>query len=416
MSRTRKHGLPELLAPAGDRERLLAALQYGADAVYLAGQQFGMRSAPDNFDADGIREAVELCHGQGVQVHVTCNTLPHERELAALPKWLSLLDSIGVDAIIAADIGVMAMVKRHAPRCALHVSTQCGVVNSAAATELYERGASRVVLARELSLSEISAIRAHTPRELELECFVHGAMCVSVSGRCLLSNYFTGRDANHGDCTQPCRWKYGLIELSRPDRMLTIGQEPEGSYILNANDLCMLEHIAALTQAGVASFKIEGRAKAAYYVAVTCNAYRAALDGYAASGFAADYRPAPWMREELDRVSHRPYGTGFYFGMPAQETRLGGYVRDWEVVAVVEGWEDGKLYLSQRNRFFAGETASVLTPGEEPFSLTLSPLFDPDGQPLSVCPHPTMRLWMPCDRPLVKGSLLRCKRCEEDVR
>ena len=405
--------VPELLAPAGDRERLEAALHYGADAVYLAGERFGMRSAPDNFTADGIREAIDLCHKNHVQVHITCNVLPRCEELDALPEWLALLDDAGADAIIAADIGVMALVKRHAPHCALHVSTQFGVVNHLTATQLYEQGAARVVLARELSLPEIRQIRARTPRELELECFVHGAMCVSVSGRCLLSNYFTGRDANHGDCTQPCRWKYGLVEQNRPDRVLTIGEEEGGSYILNANDLCMLEHIAELAEAGVSSFKIEVRAKAAYYVAVTTNAYRAALDGYAASGFDPAYRPAAWMRAELDRVSHRPYGTGFYFGMPSQETVVGGYVRDWEVVAVVEGWEDGRLYLSQRNRFFAGETASVLTPGERPFDLTLSPLFDSEDQPLSVCPHPTMRLWMPCVRPLAKGSLLRCKRTEE---
>ena len=402
--------LPELLAPAGDHERLLAALQYGADAVYLAGQQFGMRSAPDNFDADGLREAVALCRQQGVKLYVTCNILPRNEELTALPAWLELLDELRVDGIIAADLGVIGMIKRYAPHCALHISTQFGVVNYATACALYDMGASRVVLARELSLEDIRTIRDKTPAALELECFVHGAMCVSVSGRCLLSNYFTTRDANHGDCTQPCRWKYGLVEQSRPDRVLTIGENESGSYILNANDMCMIEYIPALYEAGVGSFKIEGRAKAAYYTAVTVNAYRAALDGFAASDFSPSYRPADWMVEELHRVSHRPYGTGFYFGTPAQEVNVGGYVRDWEVVAVVEDWQDGKLYLSQRNRFFSGETASVLMPNCEPFDLPLAPLYDEDGQELTVCPHPTMCLWMPCDRPLVKGALLRCKR------
>lgn len=413
--RKRRTGLPELLAPAGDRERLEAALLYGADAVYLAGTRFGMRSAPDNFTADGLREAVALCHAQGVAVHVACNTLPRGAELETLPEWLTLVDESGADAIIAADLGVMALCRRYAPHCALHASTQCGVVNHAAAQALYDLGAARVVLARELSLSEIARLRALTPPELELECFVHGAMCVSVSGRCLLSNYLAGRDANHGDCTQPCRWRYALVEENRPDRPLPIGEGEDGSYILNAEDLCMISHVAALAQAGVTSFKIEGRAKAAYYVAAVTHAYRAALDGYADSGFSPDYRPPLWVPEAVNRVSHRPYSTGFYFGTPGQETAKGGYIRDWEVVAAVEDWRDGRLYLSQRNRFFAGETASVLSPFEEPFDLVLSPLFDENGQPLTVCPHPTMRLWMPCARPVAKGSYLRCRRAGEET-
>ena len=256
--RQKRIGLPELLAPAGDRERLEAALLYGADAVYLAGTRFGMRSAPDNFTADGLKDAIALCHAEGVAVHVACNTLPRDEELETLPEWLTLVDEAGADAIIAADLGVMALCRRYAPHCALHASTQCGVVNHAAAQALYDLGASRVVLARELSLEAIAKLRVLAPRELELECFVHGAMCVSVSGRCLLSNYLAGRDANHGDCTQPCRWKYALVEEHRPDLPLPIGEGEDGSYILNAEDLCLIDHVARLAQAGVSSFNIEG--------------------------------------------------------------------------------------------------------------------------------------------------------------
>lgn len=401
---------PELLSPAGDRERLNAALQYGADAVYLAGPAFGMRAAPANFTQEELRQAVQDAHRQGVRVYVTCNIMPRNEELRQLPAYLEEWQDMGVDALIVADLGVMGLAQRHAPHCDLHVSTQFGVVNSATASRLYDLGASRAVLARELSLEEIREIRRDAPAGLELEAFVHGAMCMSYSGRCLLSAYLNGRDANHGDCTQPCRWGYQVIEPHRPDRPFAVAEDETGTYLFNAHDLCMIDHLPALAQAGISSLKIEGRAKAAYYVAVTANAYRMALDGWEAAGWDPSYRPADWITRELDMVSHRPYGTGFYFGQPCQDTRSGGYIREYEVVAVAREWSQGIQHLEQRNRFFAGEVLSVLQPGKTPLTITASPLLDGEGHPIEAAPHPTMPLQIPLAEPLVPGSLLR-HRC-----
>lgn len=401
---------PELLAPAGDRERLDAALQYGADAVYLAGPSFGLRSAPANFSQEELRLAVADAHRQGVRVYVTCNILPRNEDTRRLPPFLEEWQGMGVDALIVADLGVMALAQRYAPRCALHVSTQFGVVNSATASRLYDLGASRAVLARELSVEEIAEIRRQSPAGLELEAFVHGAMCMSYSGRCMLSAYLNGRDGNRGDCTQPCRWSYQLVEPHRPDRPFTVDEDEQGTYLFNAHDLCMIEHLPDLARAGVSSFKIEGRAKAAYYVAVVTNAYRMAIDGWEAAGYTPGWRPQDWIVQEVNMVSHRPYGTGFYYGQPCQDTRSGGYIRDWEVAAVAGKWEKGIQHLSQRNRFFAGEELSVLQPGKPPFSLVASPLLDGEGNPIESAPHPTMALQIPLAQPLVPGSLLR-RRC-----
>lgn len=401
--------LPELLSPAGDPVRLAAALQYGADAVYLAGKRFGMRSAPDNFDYDQLKQAVISAHEAGVSVYVTCNALLHGDEIEALPEYLTYLDQIGVDALIVADLGVMSLAKRYAPHCALHMSTQTGIVNQETARVFYEMGASRVVLARELSLNEIRAIRQKTPPELELECFVHGAMCMSFSGRCLLSAYLNGRDANRGDCTQPCRWRYELTEQSRRDLPFFGEETPEGTYLFNANDLCMIEHIAALTEAGISSFKIEGRAKTAYYTAVTTNAYRLALDAYRASGFDPSFVPEPWLIREVDTISHRPYGTGFYFGQPAQETKVGGYIRRYGVAAVVDRYEDGKLWLFERNRFFDGDILELLEPGKQPQILSLHGVYNEEDQPLSVVAQAEQHVWIPFDRPVLPGCFLRKK-------
>lgn len=401
--------LPEILAPAGDRERLEAALLYGADAVYLAGTRFGMRRAPANFTEDQLREAVAACHAAGKRVYVTCNVLPRNDEMAVLPAYLELLDDIGTDAIIAADPGVMALAKRHAPHCALHVSTQLGVVNYVTAQTLYDQGASRVVLARELSLDEIAEIRAKTSSELELEAFVHGAMCMAYSGRCLLSTYLTGRDGNHGDCAQPCRWGYHLVEPTRPNHPMTIVEEEGETHILNAYDMCMLEHIPALHRAGIGSFKIEGRAKAAFYVAGITNAYRQAMDDYAAQGCPADYTLPAWLTEEPTKVSHRPYGTGFYFGQPEQNTVTNSYIRNYQATAVVTGYEDGELVLSQRNRFFVGDTLEVMIPHSPLFPLTVTALYDEEHQPIESAPHPTMTVRIPYDRPLPLGTYLRRK-------
>lgn len=398
---------PEVLSPAGDSERLEAALLYGADAVYLSGTRFGMRRAPANFTEDELRSAVAACHRAGKRMYVTCNILPRNEEMDMLPAYLELLDDIGTDAIIAADPGVMALAKRYAPHCELHVSTQLGVVNYVTAQALYDMGAARVVLARELSIDEVADIRAKTPRELELEAFVHGAMCMAYSGRCLLSTYLTGRDGNHGDCAQPCRWGYYMVEPTRPEQPITVVEEMGETHLLNAYDLCMLEHIPALCRAGVSSFKIEGRAKAAFYVAGITNAYRQAVDGYFAAGCPDDYVQPAWLREEPSKVSHRPYGTGFYFGQPQQNITTNSYIRDYQATAVVEGYENGQLILTQRNRFFAGDTLEVLMPGEPMFALTVTALYNEEGEAIDCAPHPMMTVRIPYDRALPRGCYLR---------
>lgn len=402
---------PELLAPAGDMECLCAALDFGADAVYLAGQMFGMRTAPSNFTREELQTAAALAHVRGVRVYITCNTVPRNKEIDLLPDYLAFLQAAGVDALIVTDLGVIDLAKRYAPKVELHVSTQAGITNYAAANAFYQLGAKRVVLARETTMEEIAEIRAKTPKDLEIEAFVHGAMCMSFSGRCLLSNYMAGRDANRGACAQPCRWKYALVEEKRPGQYMPIYQEGEGSYILNSKDMCMVRHLPELLRAGVTSLKIEGRAKSSYYVAVTTNAYRWALDELEQH---PDTPVSPWIVEELDKISHRPYSTGFYLGgEPGQETVQGGYVRNYEVIAVCEDYHDGIAILSQRNRFFRGETADVLEVGEQPFDLPLDELFDQDGQPIESAPHATMTVLLKTERPLKRGAILRHRRTED---
>ncbi len=406
----KQHLIPELLAPAGDRECLEAAVRFGADAVYLGGTSFGMRAAPANFTLDGLREAVAYAHKNGVRVYLTCNTLPRNAEVEALPSFLTSWASCGVDAFIVTDLGVLELAKRCAPEVELHVSTQAGVVNYAAANALHALGANRIVTARELSLAEIQGLRDRTPRELEIECFVHGAMCVSFSGRCLLSNYLTGRDSNRGDCAQPCRWKYALVEEKRPGQYFPIEENTDGTYLMNARDLCMIEHIPALVEAGVTSFKIEGRAKSAYYTAVVTNAYRCAIDGYLRAADRAHYQPEPWVLEELAKISHRAYCTGFYFDRPQENAQIfesGGYIREWEVAAVSEGMQGGLLQAVQRNRFFRGETLSVLEAGKAPYDITVCALYDEAGEPLENAPHPMMRIQIDCGCNVAPGAFLR---------
>lgn len=402
----KRYNAPELLAPVGDMERLISAVRYGADAVYLAGKFFGMRSAPSNFTNEELEEAVKYCHAQGVKVYVTCNILPHNEELAALPAFLEFCQAIGVDAFIMTDLGVMAMAKKYAPNVAIHISTQAGVVNYETANAFYNMGAERVVLARELSFEEIAEIRAKTPKALEIEAFVHGAMCVSFSGRCLLSNYMTGRDANHGDCAQPCRWDYYLIERTRPDQVFTIEQDQKSTYVFNSRDMCMIEHIPQLIESGISSLKIEGRAKSAYYVACVTNAYRHGIDAV------MNGEPLPqWVVDETEKISHRAYSTGFYSGHePGQTVNSGGYIRGWDVAAVCTGEENGMVRLSQRNRFFRGETVSVLEPGEVPYGLTLSEIYNEDMEPIEAAPHATMTVYLKTDRKIKEGAFLRVKR------
>ena len=385
-------------------ERLAMVLHYGADAVYLAGTEFGMRAAAGNFDDITMRQAVEMCHEKGVAVHVACNTLPREYELKKLPSYLEQLNDIGVDALIVADLGVIFLAKKYAPKTQLHISTQLGIVNSETCKMVFDLGASRAVLARELSLAEIRDIRANSPKELELEAFVHGAMCVSFSGRCLLSNYMTNRDANRGECAQPCRWKYHLVEEKRPGEYYEISED-NGTYIMNSNDMCMIEHLPELIDAGVSSFKIEGRMKSAYYAAAVTNAYRHALDA------AKDGKQLSkvWI-DEVEKISHRKYSTGFYFGEPGQyySSNDSIYFATADVCALVESCDsEGNAVLSQRNKFSVGDTVELLTNDSEPVAFTVELLTNKAGDSVDAAPHPMMELHMKLPKPCAPLSLLR---------
>ena len=398
---------PELLAPAGDLERLQYAIRYGADAVYAALTEFGMRAAPDNFSPAQLEEGCIFAHARGKRVYLTLNTLPTNAELDRLPEAIAAARAAGVDAFIVADLGVLRMVQRLAPEVEVHFSTQMGIANHAAATAAFEMGAKRVVLARELSLEDIAAIRAKTPRELELEVFVHGAMCMSVSGRCLLSQYLTGRDANRGQCAQPCRWKYHLVEETRPGQYMEIGEDEGGSYILNADDLCMAPFIDLVCQAGADSLKIEGRAKTLYYVASVTSAYRQALDAFLASP--GEFQCPDPVLDELTRISHRRYSPGFFFGPQhaRQNTRQGGYIREWEFVGVVESWQDGVAQCTQRGRIEAGKPLEILTPTGQVLRLAPAWLRDEHGEEITATPHAMMRYSMPVDQPVPAYSLIR---------
>ena len=402
----RERKKPELLCPAGDMERLRMAVLYGADAVYLAGESFGMRSFAGNFSQEELPRAVAFAHERGVRVHVTVNTMPRNREADGLPDWLAFLNDAGVDALIVADLGAFSMAGKYAPRCERHVSTQASVSNYAAASAWFEAGASRVILARELSLEEIREIRARTPRELELEAFVHGAMCVSYSGRCLLSNYMTGRVSNRGACAQPCRYQYYLMEEKRPGEYFPVFEDEAGTYIMNSRDMCMIDHVDDLLDAGLDSLKIEGRAKSAYYAAIVTGAYRHVIDDVWAG------RPVdPVWRNEVERVSHRHYATGFYYGSPGQYTDNARYIREWQVVALVTECDgDGNAVLTLRNKITAGESLEVVGPDCKPETFTAEGMTDMDGTPLEMLRNPQMMFRMKLPRAVPAWSILRAAR------
>ena len=401
--------LPELLCPAGDLTRLKAAVDYGADAVYLAGEEFGMRTAATNFGEEDLKKGIEYAHNRGVKVHVTCNTIPHNSEIPRLPAFLEQINDLGADAIIAADLGTIGMVKKYAPKCELHISVQSGICNYETARAFYDLGAKRVVLARELSLHEIAEIRAKTPMNLELEAFAHGAMCVSFSARCLLSSYMTGRDSNRGDCAQPCRWSYSLMEEKRPGQFFDITETDKGTYILNANDMCMAERLDEMIAAGVNSIKLEGRAKSHYYTAVVTNAYRGALDSL--KNYTQDWKCPQWVTEELNKISHRTYSTGFYYGAPqnAQTYENAGYVRDYTVAAIVNGYENGYVTAVLKNKFLKGQVFDCLEPKNSPFEVIANELFDEKNNPIDSAPHPMSIIKIPFERPIKEGALLRMK-------
>ncbi len=393
----------ELLSPAGDMERLKMAVLYGADAVYLAGTDFGMRSFAGNFTPEELPKAVEFAHSHGVKVHVTVNTMPRNNEVVELPAYLERLDDAGVDALIVADMGAFTLAGKYAPSCQRHISTQQSIANYECAKAWYDLGAKRVVLARELSLAEIRTIREKAPRELEIETFGHGAMCVSYSGRCLLSNYMTGRDSNRGACAQPCRYQYTLMEEKRPGEYFPVYEDEKGTYILNSRDMCMIDHLDDLMNAGVDCIKIEGRAKSAYYAAIVTGAYRHCIDDVAAG------RPLdPVWREEVEHVSHRIYSTGFYYGEPGQYTENSRYIRTWQVCAIVESCDENGLALcSLRNKFAAGDELEAVGPDLRPFAFTVPPMQDMEGGSLDEPKTPQMQFYMQLPCPVPAYTILR---------
>ncbi len=393
----------ELLSPAGDMERLKMAVAYGADAVYLAGTDFGMRSFAGNFSPEELPQAVEYAHKCGVKVHVTVNTMPRNDEVVSLPAYLEQLQDAGVDALILADLGAFTLAGKYAPKCQRHISTQQSIANYECATAWYDLGATRVVLARECSLEEIRTIREKTPKELEIETFGHGAMCVSYSGRCLLSNYMTGRDSNRGACAQPCRYQYALMEEKRPGEYFPVFEDEKGTYILNSRDMCMIDHLQDLSDAGVDCIKIEGRAKSAYYAAVVTGAYRHAIDDLVAG------RPVdPVWRDEVEHVSHRIYSTGFYYGFPGQYTANSRYIREWQVCAIVESCnENGLALCSLRNKFKAGDALEAVGPDTRPFALHAPMMKDMDGNDLEEPRTPQMKFYMQLEQPVPPLTILR---------
>lgn len=377
---------PELLAPAGSMEKLKMALLYGADAVYLGGKVMGLRAFADNFSEEEMAEAVAFAHDLGKKVYVTVNIFAHNEDLSLLPAYLRNLEKIGVDALLISDLGIWSIARQTVPKMALHVSTQANTTNWAAVRTWERLGAERVVLARELSFGEIAEIASQT--QVELEAFVHGAMCISYSGRCWLSSYLTGRDGNRGACAQVCRWEFSLTEKNRPGEVYDVAEDERGTYVMNSRDLCLLPYLSRLMQAGVASFKIEGRMKSAHYAASVVSVYRRAIDACWADSEAYQVR-SEWL-EELEKVSHRPYTTGFALGKPAavaQEYSSSAYLQTHDFVGLIRGWEEGRVVIEQRNHVKEGESLEVLLPNGSLRSLILEDMRDEEGRSISAAPH-----------------------------
>ena len=393
----------ELLSPAGDMEQLNMSILYGADAVYLAGTSFGMRSFAGNFSPEALPKAVKFAHDHGVHVHVTVNTMPRNDEVAQLPAYLEQLDDAGVDALILADLGAFTLAGKYAPHCQRHVSTQQSIANYACAQAWFDLGAQRVVLARELSLEEIRGIRQKVSQDLEIETFGHGAMCVSYSGRCLLSNYMTGRDSNRGACAQPCRYQYALMEEKRPGEYFPVFEDEKGTYIMNSRDMCMIDHLDDLMDAGVDCIKLEGRAKSAYYAAIVTGAYRHCIDAVA-NGQPLD----PVWRNEVDHISHRIYSTGFYYGQPGQYTKTSRYIRQWQIVAMVESCDErGLAKCSLRNKFRKGDILECVGPDTRPFEVIPEEMETPEGAPLEEPKTPQMEFYLRLPNQVPAYSILR---------
>ena len=399
----------ELLAPAGDMERLEAAIKFGADAVFMAGDSFGLRANAKNFDRDAMKKAVDYAHDNGVRVHITMNIVPHDEDMVGLEDYLKYLDEIGVDAIIISDPGIFSIAKELTD-IELHVSTQASVTNSATVNFWHKMGAKRVILARELSLEEIIEIRNNTPKDLEIEVFVHGAMCISYSGRCLLSNYMTGRDANRGDCSQACRWKYSIQEENRPGEYYPIEEDGSGTYIMNSKDLCLIDELDKLIEAGIDSFKIEGRMKTAFYVATVIRSYRQVIDAY----YEGNYNDETVEKyfNELQKASHRHYTKGFFHKKPDGEDQIyenSSYIRKYDFIGTVLEYnpETKQAIIEQRNRFFPGEDIEIFGNSKDFFEYTIDSIRNAKGEELEVANKPKEKIYMTINLPLEEGDMLR---------
>ena len=399
---------PELLAPAGNMEKLKMALLYGADAVYLGGKAFGLRAFGGNFTNEELQEAVDFAHKLGKKIYVTVNIFPHNSDIAKLPAYLTFLNEIKVDAILVADLGVFTLAKEYAPDVELHISTQANNTNWAAVNAWAELGASRVVLAREMSLEEVKEIREKC--SVELEMFVHGAMCISYSGRCLMSNYLTGRDANRGSCAQPCRWNYALVEEKRPGQYVPVLEDERGTYIFNSKDMCLLPYLPDVIASGVDSLKIEGRMKSVHYAASVVKAYREAIDSYFAAPEQFEVKKE-WV-EELDKVSHRAYTTGFYYGRPTEKDQIYGtssYTQTSDFVGLVLDYDEktGFATVEQRNNMKVGQEIEIFQPHLAGYRQILQEMYNDEGEAIQVAPHPQQIVKIRMDRPVEPYGILR---------
>ncbi|MBQ6937791.1 MAG: U32 family peptidase [Clostridia bacterium] len=403
----------ELLAPAGNLYKLKIALKYGADAVYIGGEAFSLRVAADNFTPEEMKEGIEFAHAMGKKVYVTANIIPHNRDLKEMERYFKEIYELGADAVLISDLGAFNICRKAAPDLEIHISTQANNTNYMTVQSWHEMGAKRVVLAREMTLSEVREIRDNISRECELEIFMHGAMCVSYSGRCLLSNYMTARDSNYGACSHPCRWQYALMEEKRPGEYMPVFENERGTFIMNSKDLCMIEHVPELIASGVSSLKIEGRVKSEYYVATIVAAYRKAIDKYYENPTGYVFNPE-WLKE-VKKVSHRDYYTGFFFGIPDTGAQIYGtssYIRECDIVGIVLDYDEKtKLAkVSQRNRFFKGDEIEIMQPGEDLFTQKVEVLKDENMNDIEVANHAAMILYIKTDKPVVKDAMLRMQK------
>ena len=405
---------PELLIPAGSLEVLKTAVTFGADAVYIGGEAFGLRAKAKNFSAEDMAEGIRFAHERGVKVYVTANIFAHNRDLEGAEAYFEELKEIGPDALIISDPGMFTLARKVWPEAEIHISTQANNTNYMTYRFWWELGAKRVVSARELTLKELSEIRANIPEEMEIESFVHGAMCISYSGRCLLSNYFTGRDANQGACTHPCRWKYAVVEETRPGEYLPVYENERGTYIFNSGDLCMIGHIPELIGAGIDSFKIEGRMKTALYVATVARTYRKAIDDYLSGGEEAYRANMDWYLHEIGKCTYRKFNTGFYFGRPTQESQIydnSTYISEAVYLGIVEAvGEDGLLFLEQRNKFCVGDEIEIMKPDGRDVPARVERILDGDGQEMESAPHAKQRLRVRLSAPAEKYDLFRMEK------